>query len=230
MPHDDQADNRARDGDSQRMTRIERSLDQIKRSAVFLILGFVLAGVVFSGEVARSIKDLRDLATGSSDALVVAEANSQERVARDLTETTWRRLYWSRNFLARISRKAPAPEIHESWVNLLKSSEEMAAKSMVYSITLGRYYGAKRRAFFEDEIQADFTKLAESLSDFRYSTAVRDLESAPYGTQAGLTPDQEAEVKLQIDALGGMIRLLNIKLYHFASCFDVNDQTATGCK
>lgn len=131
----------------QRLTRIEKSLDQIKRSAVFLILGFLLSGVLFSGELARSIKDLRDLITDSSDALVVSESDSQARVTRDLTETAWRRLFWSRNFLARVNRQAVSSEIHDAWANLLKSSEEMAAKTMVYSITLGQYYGLERRAF-----------------------------------------------------------------------------------
>lgn len=75
MRRPEEPENREREQDSQRLTRVERSLDQIKRSALFLIIGFLLSGVLFSGELARSIKDLRDLITDSSDALVVSEAD-----------------------------------------------------------------------------------------------------------------------------------------------------------
>jgi len=230
MRQPEEPENRERGQESQRLTRIEKSLDQIKRSSVFLILGFLLAGVLFSGELARSIKDLRDLVTDSSDALVVSESDSQARVTRDLTETAWRRLYWSRNFLARINRQAVASEIHEAWANLLKSSEEMAAKTMVYSITLGQYYGLERRAVFENEIQIDFNKLGESLANFRYSPAVRNLEWAAAGTQPTLTPDQKTEIEKQITTITEQIKLLNIMLYHFTSCFDEKHQTENGCK
>lgn len=230
MRRPEEPENREREQDSQRLTRVERSLDQIKRSALFLIIGFLLSGVLFSGELARSIKDLRDLITDSSDALVVSEADSQARITRDLTETAWRRLYWSRNFLTRINRQAVASEIHEAWVNLLKSSEEMAAKTMVYSITLGQYYGLERRAFFENEIQGGFTNLGESLTKFRYSPAVRKLESAAVGTQPTLPPDQEAEIEKQIFTIKREIDDLNITLYQFASCFDKKHQTQNGCK
>ncbi len=224
----DEPDNNER-GQIQRLTRIESSIDQLKRNAVFLIIGFLLSGVLFSGELARSIKDIRDLVTDSSDALVVSETDSQARITRDLTETMWRRLYLSRNFLARISRRAPAAEIHDAWVKLLASTEEMAAKSMVYSITLNKY-GPERRAFFEDEIQAGFNKLGESLTDFRYSQAVASLERAAVGTQPPLKPDEEIEIKTQIRKIDIEIEILNPKLYHFVSCFDKKHQTEDGCK
>jgi hypothetical protein len=84
--------------------------------------------------------------------------------------------------------------------------------------------------FFENEIQRDFKNLSESLTNFRYSPAVRNLEWAAVGTQPTLPPDQKTEIEKQINTINRQIYLLNITLYHFASCFDKKHQTENGCK
>jgi hypothetical protein len=89
---------------------------------------------------------------------------------------------------------------------------------------------ARTTGFFENEIQRDFKNLSESLTNFRYSPAVRNLEWAAVGTQPTLPPDQKTEIEKQINTINRQIYLLNITLYHFASCFDKKHQTENGCK
>jgi hypothetical protein len=209
--------------------RVKQFSRRLRQNWIYIVVALVCGAVIFSGEVIRSVKDVQEFFFPGPDALSLAREASKDNISRDFVETTSRRIYLSRNFLARLDRRASNAEIDEAWKKLLASVEEMAAKQLIYVVSFAEYYSDARRDEYENGIQVDFNALTKQIVDLRYSSAVKKLE---FSTQAqtSLTVGEATDIDNRIAEITNMLDILQIRLYHFAFCFDKRFQTDNACK
>jgi hypothetical protein len=200
-----------------------------KNNWIFVAVGLIAGFLIFSGTTLKAITDIYGFFSPNLDALSLAREGIRDQVSRDFVETAARRLYLSRNFLARIQRRAPSNEIHDAWTRLTNTVEHMASKTLVYSNSFEVFYGTPRRSEFEDGIQSDFNLITVSLVNLRYSAAIKKLEF-PDVTAALLTDAEEDHIRIEAAQIMKRLDELNIRIYHFTTCFDKKQQTAAACK
>ena len=195
---------------------------------LIILVIFVGGALIFGGQIAHSIKEVRELIWPKADALSLVREETRDDVSREFVETAWRRVYWSRNFLARLSRRAPSAEINEAWKKLLTTVEEMSAKTMIYAASFELFYNNARRVEFEDGIQSDFRNVTQEIVDLRYSNVVKKLEFGGDGTE--LTEPEAGQIKTRTREIEEKLDKLQIRLYQFVRCFDKQHQTLTSCQ
>jgi hypothetical protein len=200
------------------VARVDHLSGRLKQTWAFVVGALLASAIIFSGELVRAVKDLREFFAPGPDALALAEQKSKDDISRDFVETTSRRIYLSRNFLARLRRHAGPSEIDETWKKLLSTIEDMTAKQMVYAVTFGEFYSEERRNEYENGIQVDFNELTSKLVDLRYSTAAKKLEFSAEpqlqltDAEAKSIDDAAVEIESELDQL-------QIRLYIFDNCF-----------
>ena len=200
-----------------------------KNNWLFLCLGLLAGFLIFGGTTIKAINDIVEIFEPKPDALSVAREGTRDQISRDFVETAYRRLYLSRNFLSRIDRRAPSPEIYEAWTLLTRTIEYMASRTLVYANSFEDFYGDARRAEYENGIQIDFNSITNSVVNLRYSQTVRKLEF-PDGSNAALTEAEGTELKNEIKTLNDKLDRLTVRIYLFTSCFDKRRQTSETCK
>jgi hypothetical protein len=206
-----------------------RFIHSIRQHWIVLLIGFVAGTIIAGGQMAGALKGGYELIFPKPDALALAREDAKDKLSRELVESIWRRLYLSQNFLARVRRRASDSEIKEAWTKLLDSVEDMSSKTMIYAVSLGEFYNERRRNEWESGIQLDFTKITERIVNFRYSPAVKKLEFPSLSTSA-LTNEENQYVDATVKEINEMLTRLNLRIYHFASCFDKKNQTDKGCR
>lgn len=105
------------------------------------------------------------------DSLALAKSVEKGTFSRELTECAWRRLFWARAYIARISRGASPSETSEAWKSYVSASEEWATHIMIYIVTTERFYGSDKSSELEVAVQHALDSMAQSLVELHYSQA-----------------------------------------------------------
>jgi hypothetical protein len=215
--------------DDDKSASVGRTVQRLRENVFFLLAGILGTALIFTGQVSQGAKNLYEVFYPRPDSLALAREDSKDKISRDFVQTTWRRLYLSRNFLARIRRRAPPAEIGDAWTKLLNSVEEMNSKVMIYAVSFEEFYSTARRNEYENGIQVDFNRITNLIVDLRYSDPVKKLEfrAQPDDVLSG----REAEtVNQTINSISGELDTLQIRLYNFAVCFQKGRQTEQACQ
>lgn len=208
---------------------LQRFSSRVKDNWLFLLIGLIGGGIIFSGDVVRATKDIYETVVPHPDSLSLFQEQSKDQISREFVETTFSRVYRSRNFLARLRKRATASEINDAWKALLQSVEEMATKQMLFAVYFGKFYSEARRLEYEDGIQIDFNDITTAIVDLRYSATVKKLEF-PQPAQSPLTKEEQDSIDKGAAAIEAKLDTLQIRLYHFAGCFDEKHQTPKACE
>src|SRR5262249_30655206 len=144
-------------------------------------------------------------------------------------EAAYRRLFWSRSFLARVRRHASSSEITEAWKKLIECIEYMNMKILVYAAAFEQFYGVARRIEFESGIQEDFATVTQTIVDLRYSDPVKKLEF-PNQFSSPLTEVETRDLGVAITTINEKLERLQTRLYQFSNCFDKRSQTLDWCR
>ena len=198
---------------------------KIKRHWIGAIIGALVTAIILGGQAVHGGKLLWEVFFPKPDALSLAQEAWKDTISRDFVEAAYRRLFWSRSFLARVRRHAPSPEINEAWKKLFQSIEYMNAKLLVYAAAFEQLYDSARRMEFERGIQIDFLKVTETIVDLRYSDVVKKLEF-PHQFSSGLTDVEARDLRIAIDTINEKLKRLELRLYRFSNCFKSLD----GCR
>jgi hypothetical protein len=200
-----------------------------KNNWFFVCLGLLAGFLIFGGTTLKAINDIVEIFVPKPDALSVAREGTRDQISRDFVETTYRRIYLSRNFLSRIDRRAPSSEIHEAWTLLARTVEYMASRTLVYANSFEEFYGDARRSEYEGGIQIDFNSITNSIVNLRYSQTVKKLEF-PDNATAALSQIEATELKKDIDKINDNLDQLQVRIYLFTSCFDKRRRASETCK
>lgn len=177
-----------------------------------IVAAGILGVAVGSGlQIVTNIKGLF-----APDAMEVATEQSKEAISRDFVKTSWRRLYRSRVFIARLKRAAPEAQIDAAWTSLLESVEDMASKTMIYTIMFSKFYDLSRRDEYETIIQPRFVDLTVNITDIYYRIRQEKIVIETVACEIG-------DIERELD-------LLNVELYRFVSCFDEKNTADQLCR
>ncbi|MGA8155012.1 MAG: hypothetical protein WB822_02130 [Rhodoplanes sp.] len=189
----------------------ERLFQRIRQHWVVAAAGLI--GVALGGalQIVGNVKALF-----APDAIEVATEQSKEAISREFVEVSWKRLYRSRAFVARLKRSASEQEIDAAWNAMLETVEQMASKVMIFAGTFGKFYGSSWRNEYEYGIQPDFVNVTEKIVDLRYRLKQKRISSE--------------EVACEIAHIENAFELLNIRLYKFVNCFDPRKNTDLTCQ
>jgi hypothetical protein len=207
----------------------KRFVRHFKSNSTVLLIAALGGAIVFSGQVAGGIKAVYEIAFPKPDALALAREGDRENVSREFVGATWKRLFRSRNFLARVQHRASSEEITDAWKNHLNSVEEISSRTMIYAASFSEYYGELRRYEYEAGIQTDFNKITNALVDFRYSRPIQKLEFPSHFNEA-ITNEENSYINKTVAEINVLLDNLQIRLYHFVGCFDKKSQTKEACK
>jgi hypothetical protein len=194
------------------MNKLQKIVTHLRRNWIVLLTGALVGGAATLVGVATNIQALL---FPPPNALEVADHQSKQEISREFIRIAWKRLYRSRQFLARIARDASEEEIDAAWRALLESVEEMSSKTMMFAIAFGEIYSDAIRGEFEGTIQFRFEELTRSIVDLRYQIRKKQIQGKDLQCKV-------AELQSGLDGL-------NVQLYQFASCFDKRKRTVTGC-
>lgn len=212
-----------------RAARVRLIARRFKNHWLSLAIGLLAGGLIFSGAALKAITEISDFFFPKHDALSLAREGVRDQVSRDFVETVSRRLYLSRNFIARVERKAPSVEIHDSWLRLTNAIETMNSKTLVYTSSFEQFYGTRRRFEFENGIQTDFNEITSLLVNFRYSAAIKKMEF-PSSSENSLLSEEVQQINSETERLSTKLDHLNVRIYHFVNCFEKKQQTKDSCK
>jgi hypothetical protein len=229
MADDSQIPTRSENAHDKRSAFVKRAVRRTRENWAFLLIGFLGSTLIFTGEVSWGVKNAYELFFPKPDSLALAREDSKDKISRDFVQTTWRRLYLSRNFLARVRRRAPEIEIKETWTNLLNSVEEMNSKVMIYAVSFEEFYSTARRNEYENGIQVDFNRITNLIVDFRYSDPVKKLQF-PLPAHSALNDQENEAINQTVEQISGQLDVLQIRLYNFAVCFQKGRQTEEACR
>ncbi len=149
-------------------TLLERMEEWFRNQPVFAVL--IIASAMFLG-VAEVINHGNDflvtIGLRQEKTLELATNTAKAEFSRRLIESAWRRLFWSRNFVARVERQRPAQELDFSWNKYLDSVADWSADLMVNMNALDEYYGKTDKPLQFQKIQDEFISLEGQLADLR---------------------------------------------------------------
>jgi len=202
---------------------------RIKQHWLGLIVGALVTATILGGQAVHGVRQVWEAFFPKPDALSLAQEAWKDTISRDFVEAAYRRLFWSRSFLARVRRHAQSSEINEAWKKLIESMEYMNVKVLVYAAAFEQFYDSKRRIEFEDGIQDDFATITQTIVDLRYSEPVRKLEF-PNEFTSGLTEVEVRDLGVAVDSINERLERLQTRLYQFSNCFDKASQSLDSCR
>ena len=182
----------------QQRSLADRLIDKLKnlRAVAFIIV--IGATITFVAQSTESIDKILVALKLRPDALSLTRESQRDEFSRQLAQSAYRRLFWMRTYLARVTRGASEDEQHFAWSKHVESSEEWASRTLVFLEALDRFYGNAKSQCFETHIQPQFGSIATALADFRYAI-----------------PKEAAARKQAIDDLNRLIDDFNVELYLF---------------
>ena len=191
--------------------RVIRRLKNTRAVAIAIVAGTAIGFVAQSTE---SIDKILVALKYRPDALSLTRESQRDELSRQFTQPAWRRLFWMRNYLARVARGVTKEEQDFAWAKHVEASEEWTSRTMVCLEALDHFYGEARAACFESQLQPKFNRAGSTLADFRYSPP-----SQPDARAAG------------IKTLNETIDDLNLDLYAFVRGFRsrTDRRPTTGC-
>jgi hypothetical protein len=202
---------------------------RLKQHWLGVVVGGLTTAIILSGQAVHSGKQLWEVFFPKPDALSLTQEAWKDAISRDFVEAAYRRLFWSRSFLARVRRHAHGSEINEAWKKLIESMEYMNMKVLVYAAAFEQFYDIARRIEFENGIQNDFATVTQTIVDLRYSDPVRKLEF-PNQFGSELTEGEARDIGVAIASIDEKLEQLQTRLYQFSNCFDKQSQTLDWCR
>jgi hypothetical protein len=141
----------------------------------------------------------------------LAENTAKSNFTAGLTRMAWRRMYWGRLAARRVADEALLADIDAAWTAYINASADWNAELMIFIVGLDKYYGRKRRAYFEETILNLFHDFDGILGDVRRSRMMRKLRTSQ-------APDEteRAEMAVLLERLRSKYGELNLAMYQFA--------------
>jgi hypothetical protein len=156
-------------------------LKQLKKGSLYAVAVAVGALLTQLGGLAESAGRVVGYFQ-TPEAFVLAENTAKSAFSDQLAQRAWRRMFWAKNFRARVLTLAPASDIDLSWKNYIDADADWNANLMISIVGLQNYYGKKRSEDLEYDIQNLFSHLDEKLAELRRSDVLRGLRN---GVQPG---------------------------------------------
>ncbi|MGF6995536.1 hypothetical protein [Paraburkholderia sp. GAS32] len=159
--------------DDQQADRTETALRTLRNNklvAVVLIAGMTIVALAnFSDSVDKLLVALKL----RPDALSLAREGQRDDVSRQLTAQAWRRFFWARAYLARVSRGAAVPESEqdEAWHKYIEASADWSSNVMIYILAVDKFYGHAKSVELENVLQPCLGTMADKLVVVRYPSA-----------------------------------------------------------
>lgn len=200
-----------------------RWLSRIKVSGPYAVAVAVGVLIAEGGNLADAVGKIYDRFK-IPEAFVLAETSAKSAFSDQLAQRAWRRLFWADNFRARVANSAPLADIDASWKSYIDADADWNANVMIAIVGIDKYYGARRSADLENNIQDLFRQLDNELATLRRSDLIKAL-------QAGQNPtaEQTTDAKALSDRVGKTSDALKTQLYILVRCFAPGSKDTNLC-
>jgi len=123
------------------MTRLERMEQWFRNQPILSVLIFIGLAAVGISETAQKGTDLLVLLHLKQEkTLQLASDSAKGDLSRKLIELAYRRIFWTRNYLARVKAHRPAAELDYSWSKHLDAIADWSSEYMVNLNGMRQYY------------------------------------------------------------------------------------------
>jgi hypothetical protein len=184
------------------------------RKSVFAFIFFtagLLLGKAF--DLADGAGKLYDRFFKEPEAFVLADRTAKSVFSDQLALRAWRRLFWARNFNARVETGAPLGDVDHSWNEYINSDADWNANLMISIVGLERHYDQTRAQYLEGPVQDKFRYLDQILGTLRRSSYIKALRDGRMPSDQDITGAKATTAQVEI-----AIRVVNAQLYQLVRC------------
>jgi hypothetical protein len=186
-------------------TRFEKMDRWIRDQFIFAVLILVAAGVVGVSELTEKGSDLLvSLGLKQEKALRLADDNAKGELSRKVIELAYRRKFWTENYIARLKRDRPQPELDYTWNKHLDAVADWSAELMVTTNGMDKFYKGSDKPNQFQSIHSQFSEVESKcivpLRKFIPSSEKHTLNTKEIAERdAAADVAQEAEDQLGFD-------------------------------